>query len=399
MTSAVAGGDTTAGVGFIELGQKEDLRYLQQAMGSDPAVEFANPVPIRYLHVASEAEEGEGAEAAGFNVPPPAALMWNLRKIEWAQARALPNAPRDEDTRTIRVGVLDTGVDTQHPDLAGNVTDYHYIYPNLPTSPSGQDIVGHGTHVSGTIAAKINNNVGINGICTPALSVWKIFNDQPTYFQSSNIYSYLVDPVLYRRALAECIGNTEVINLSIGGTGVPDPLELTLYQQLIQSNVTVVAAMGNWRQQGSPTSYPGAIPGVIAAGATDIADRVASFSNSGRHITLCAPGVAIWSTQPTYPGQSGFQALRNPAGDPAPGMPLRRETNYAASSGTSMAAPHVTAAAALLQAQQVAAGAALSPAQVRTDLANTADKVPGMGGADFTPDYGFGRLNLQALLA
>src|SRR3712207_2779397 len=111
--------------------------------------------------------------AAG--VPPAAALMWNLRKIRWPEARALPGF---QDAQNIRVGVLDTGVDPNHPDLEGIVQGYRFSYPDLPLAPSDQDIVGHGTHVSGTIAAKINNDVGINGICTPRLLVWKIFSGE-----------------------------------------------------------------------------------------------------------------------------------------------------------------------------------------------------------------------------
>ena len=144
---------------------------------------------------------------------------------------------------------------------------------------------------------------------------------------------------------------------------------------------------------GSPPSYPAAIPGVIAIGATDRIDRVASFSNAGNHISLSGPGVAIWSTLPTYPGQTGFEAeFRN--GRLIPGEPERRENDYAAWQGTSMASPHVAAAAALLLANK----GRMSGAQVRTRLEETADKVPAMGRADWHIDYGVGRLNLLRLL-
>src|SRR6202030_3128779 len=109
-----------------------------------------------------------------------------------------------------------------------------------------------------------------------------------------------------------------------------------LFDQLIASGVTICAAMGNDRAYGSPTSYPAAIPGVIAVGATGLDDIVTAFSNRGTHIAICAPGKAIWSTLPTYPGQTGFNAVFGSDGRPQLGSPVGRETNYDAWDGTSM---------------------------------------------------------------
>jgi len=152
--------------------------------------------------------------------------------------------------------------------------------------------------------------------------------------------------------------------------------------------------MGNERQFGSPTSYPAAIPGVIAVGATSLDDKVANFSNRGNHISLVAPGVSIWSTLPTYPGRFGFAAVPGPNGKPVQGMEQRRETDYDSWNGTSMATPHVTAATALLLANKEK----MNPAAVRQKLMASADKTAGMNGNNFHPDYGAGRLNLLNLL-
>lgn len=201
---------------------------------------------------------------------------------------------------------------------------------------------------------------------------------------------------MYRRALADCLDQgMNVVNLSIGGPAEPGPDEAILFDQLLASGTTVVAAMGNEREAGSPTSYTAAIPGVIAVGATNILDRVTRFSNRGEHSSLSAPGQTIWSTLPTYPGQIGFRAEFDAAGQPRTGAAHSRNTEYAAWDGTSMASPHVAAAAALLLAQR----GAMKPADVRDRLRTTADHLPAMGTKKEHPDYGTGRLNLLKLLS
>jgi len=383
--------DRNAGVSIVQAEKDSDVPDLQAALGNDPNIEFVSRVPVRYL--AGESP-GAGIEA----VPPPASTMWNLQKIQWEEARELPNFREADD---IQVAVLDTGVDPNHPDLDQRVSSYVFEHPDLPSASSDQDIIGHGTHVAGTIAANINNELGINGICRCQLRVWKIFDDRPDCVPGNPPFGspslvYFVDPVMYRRALADCIDEgVDVINLSIGGRGKPDRNELQLFNELLNNGTTVVAAMGNERSEGSPTSYPAAIPGVIAVGATKLDDKVAEFSNKGNHISLCAPGVAIWSTLPTFPGQFGFRAFSGLFGRCIKGKALSRETDFDAWNGTSMASPHVAAAVALLLANQ----GKMSPADARASLMATADKVVAMGGADFHSDYGAGRLNLLRLLS
>lgn len=229
--------------------------------------------------------------------------------------------------------------------------------------------------------------------------VWKIFDDTPDLVRALpglEEFVYFVDPIMYRRALSECIeAEVDVLNLSIGGPQEPDPQERQLFNLLLAQGTTIVAAMGNERLSGSPTSYPAAIPGVIAVGATTVNDRVATFSNKGSHISLAAPGVGIWSTVPTYAGQLGFDAIPGPDGTPVAGAPRSRDTDYTSWQGTSMATPHVTAAAALLLSRR----GPMRGEEVRAALMAAADVVPGMNGLAFHQDYGAGRLNLVKLLA
>lgn len=380
------------GVRIVEMQPGANLVQMQAALAADPHVESVSQVARRYLYATrahtSKKPRKTAANMGAAAVPPPANTLWNLKKIQWSDARA---AGLDIKT-SINVAVLDTGVDPTHPDLAGTAITYVHDYPGSPSSTSDKDIVGHGTHVSGTISAIFDNGVGIDGICSCNLSVYKIFGDEAEYSPELGYFGYFVDPVLYHLALSACItAKCDVVNLSIGGPGKPGTVESKLFQTLINQGTTVVAAMGN-DASGLP-SYPAAIPGVIAVGASSLDDTIASFSNHGSHIALCAPGVGVWSTLPTYPGQDGFRAVVGPGGTPIKGAPIPRETDYDAWAGTSMATPHVTAAAALVLHKDGAG----PPANVKKRLMNAVDQVAGMGGAAFTKYYGSGRLNLTKI--
>jgi subtilisin family serine protease len=142
----------------------------------------------------------------------------------------------------------------------------------------------------------------------------------------------------------------------------------------------VAIAMGNEFEDGNPVEYPAAYPDVIAVGAVTQANRRASFSNTGKHIALCAPGVAILSTLPMKP--SAYRSAD--------------ETQYAAWDGTSMATPFVTGSAALVAAKN---SGSVTPAGVLARLTATASRPPDMGAASRSVDYGAGVLNLDAALA
>lgn len=376
--------DANAGVSALQLAPGTEPDALIAALRGDPSARFVSRVPVRYLLASGKGSAGQSPD--GYS-------MWNLLKIRWLLARTRRGFVEPSD---ITVAVLDSGIDAYHPELIAALNDYRYIWSDLPTSASNADIIGHGTHVSGTIAASVSNALGIMGICQCRLLVWKIFDDVPDYLGPQHGFGYFVEPLMYRRALAEALAQgVDVMNLSIGGRGTPDPQELALFQALIDRGTVVVAAMGNDRTvAGSVVSYPAAIPGVIAVGATSADDALAVFSNGGNHISLVAPGVGIWSTLPTYPGQGQFRVAFGPNGQPVLGAPIPRLTNYAPLNGTSMASPHVAAAAAMLLANK----GKDSPANVRRRLMDTAVKVPGMT-APFDVDFGAGRLDLWNLLA
>jgi subtilisin family serine protease len=340
------------GINMLRLAKSADLKKVEKDLAGTPGIEYVHRVPRRWM-------------TADRPLPrdPLSGEQWGLRAIKWFSLDPKLNAG------TVKVAVLDTGVDITHPELSNIIQTY------IHEGASGDDIVGHGTHVSGIISAEMNNNVGITGVCQCDLSVWKIFTDVPDPEDGE----YYVDDVLYQRAL-NGVRNAgmRVVNLSIGGTA-QSRTEEHLFRRLINSGVTVIAAMGNEFEEENPTEFPGAYPGVIAVGATGKSNRRASFSNTGKHISIVAPGLNIISTLPLTPS-----AARG-----------ADEVQYASWSGTSMATPHVSAAAALILARYPD----LSPQQVAQRLTSTARKLTAMGNRAFTREYGYGLLNLESAVS
>ena len=355
--------DDLKGINLLEISKSADAAAVAKQLEKSPGVEYAELVPARWAAGARGARKRparRSRERAGTaaKTDPMINRQWGLRAIQWF-GRRWP------DSSDIRVGVLDTGVDGNHPDLA-------FRFPYVSTGGKREDIVGHGTHVTGIIAAATNNTTGIAGICRCALQVWKIFGDEP-----AEDGEYYVDEVMYQRALNDArTKDMQVVNLSIGGTAYSRTEEL-LIRRLIENDCLVVAAMGNEYEQDNPLEYPAAFAGVVAVGAITETNRRARFSNTGPHISLVAPGTNILSTLPLK-----ASAYRN-----------EEETEYGAWSGTSMAAPHVTGAATLLRAK----ARSLKAKEVAERLSKTAAKLPGMKGRRTTA-LGSGLLDLSALI-
>ncbi len=368
--------DPLANLTMIEIDPLQPLEPLLIELANDPLVLRVSRVPTRHLIDGPEA--GDAADAVR--------SWWNLVKIRWNEARRAESFIEAND---IVVAVLDTGIDPGHPDLRERVEGYWRRW-----GVSDQDIVGHGTHVAGIIAAQIGDG-GIDGICACKLRPFKVFDDEPSYYEEAGRFEYLVNPKSYLRALRQCmIDPVNVINLSLAGYE-RDPEEEHVIGELIRANRVVVAGMGNDGRGANRRAFPAALDGVVAVGATNADDRCIRSSSSGAHIALCAPGDAIWSTLPTYPGQHHYEAVFDDRMMPLPGAPMSRARDYHFGTGTSMAAAHVSGAVALLLARNPR----LSPGEVRRRLMDTAEKLGEMSTAAFTPAHGAGRLSLEALLA
>ncbi len=286
----------------------------------------------------------------------------------WALTRGRPE---------ILVAVLDTGVDLKHPDLAGRLV----VGTDIGAGDSDPtDENGHGTHVAGIIAAVAGNARGVAGIAPTVLVMPVKVMD--------------VDGSIWDTAVAEGIAwavarGARVINMSLGGDQASPTIDAAI-DHARAHGVVVVAAAGN---NGAAVSQPAAYPPTLAVAAVE--DRPASldgngdgipdgcsvarfgagqyrhalYSNAGPEVDLAAPGSCIVSTYRTASGSA-----------------------YASLSGTSMATPMVSAAAALVLSRNPS----LTVGQVEAALIGTAADL-GTPGPD--PQTGAGLLQVGAAVA
>ncbi len=241
-------------------------------------------------------------------------LPWGVNRID---ADLVWNDPKGTRGAGVNVAVLDTGIDTNHPDLAANLAD-KYSCVNAITS-NVEDLNGHGTHCSGIIAA-VNNTVGVVGV-GPEIDLYMVQISRKSTISETDIIEGINWCIATHRDI-DPDNDIQVMSMSFGGgysSGEADALE-TAYNE----GIVLVAAAGN---ESGAVIYPAALPNVIAVSATDSSDRFATFSNFGTAIDLAAPGVSIYSTY--------------------------LNDGYATMSGTSMACPHVAGAAAMVIASGI----------------------------------------------
>ena len=253
----------------------------------------------------------------------------------------------------VKVGVVDNGCDYTHPDLAANFRagDYGYDFVGGDADPrpdNGQiSEAFHGTHVSGIIAAVIDNSIGVAGWAQAQLLAVRVLNDS-----GSGMTSDLASGI---RWAAD--NGCRVINMSLTASAAPtDVIEACSYA--VSLGCLLFAASGN--DSAATIGYPAALSTVVAVGATDQNSHLAWYSNWGPEQEVVAPGSNVVSTAPS--------------------------NTYVEASGTSMATPEVTGVAALM----FGADAGLTAARVRSFLAASAIDMGASGRDAF---YGYGMVN------
>ncbi len=298
------------------------------------------------------------------------------------------------DSSDIIVAVIDSGIDYYHEDLTSNMwvnpgeiagngldddgngyIDDVYGYNFVSDNGDPMDDFYHGTHCAGTIAAEGNNGIGITGVSWNArLMAVKVLDDN-----GAGYISDIAAGIIYAANMGAKVSNNSygsfMKNEELYGKAVYFPI-IDAFQAANEAGMVAVTSAGNSRANLDDvsyvdgelsTSYPAGInlSNIISVAATDADDQLAPFSNYGfADVDMGAPGVGIYSTMPG--------------------------NKYGLLSGTSMAAPHVTGAAALLLAQHPE----LEPYEVRAILMQSGDSVSSLEDITISGK----RLNLTAAL-
>lgn len=300
---------------------------------------------------------------------PEYSLQWALKKI-----RADQVWEEGVTGEGVIVAVVDTGVDLDHPDLAGsnqvrsNLVQGYNAYTRSALPGAEQDDHGHGTSVAGVIAA-LNNDLGIVGIAYNA----KIMPIKAMDKTGEGEDSIIADGIIWAAD-----HGARIINMSIGSPEQTKVLDDAL-EYAAKKGCLLVAASGNNKDQvvqsafqpqttTNQVAYPGAHPRVMAVSAVDMNDSIADFSLTGPEVILSAPGKRIltdfWS---------------------------EKEVGCGYSTGTSIAAPFITGAAALLWSKYPK----LKAEDIQQALLGSASDL-GAKGRD--KDYGFGRVDVYRAL-
>lgn len=273
---------------------------------------------VNFVYVGAQAQQPARQDPPAGD----ASAQYVVRKLHLTEAHRIN---RGDD---VLVAVIDSRIDKNHPDLAGTIAD-EFDAVGSPAQPHP-----HGTAIAGAIAA----NSKLVGVAPKVrLLAVRAFSGAGESAQSTTFN--VLKGIDWAAAK-----NARIINMSFAG-----PADPMLKQMLAIANargIVLIAAVGNGGPK-SPPLYPGADAGVIGVTATDADDKLMPQANRGPQVAVAAPGVEILAAAP--------------------------DGKYQITSGTSVAAAHVSGVAALLLATKPK----LTPAQVRDNLARSAHRVPG----------------------
>lgn len=351
---------------------KGSERALAAQLAADPDVAFAEPNWLRQ-------PDAIDARLWAFRNPGGLNMLYTSGGTGPIPASYASLADADEDAlegigaggQPVVVGSLDTGVDFAHPEFAGRlIAGRDWVTGD--NDPSDTPDEGHGTHTTGTIAG---TTVGVAGI-TGAASNVKVYVQRvcgPAGCPTSAIVNAIYAAADYPGMVA--------MNLSLGGRTI-STAEKNAILYATNKGVLVIASAGN--SGTNKVACPACDPNAVSVAATTWKDELASYSQYGSGLDIAAPGGLCYSNT-TEDGcifsaiVAGYTVGKTYAGPLAGG-------SYAYMNGTSMAAPQVTGAAAVVASKLGLRGAAL-----RNRLQSTADD---KGTAGYDTRFGYGRLNV-----
>ncbi|HZP83619.1 MAG TPA: S8 family serine peptidase [Chthonomonadaceae bacterium] len=299
----------------------QDTLNAVTTLKQDARVRWVGPNRLYYPDAAPTSEPGDPRYQSG--------EQWNLKMINMPQAWYLQKGAANTN-----VAIIDSGTHLNHEDLTGQYDPGSFDFAdndNNVTADGGGTEPEHGTHTSGIMIARTDNGVGIAGICWQNIKC-VMLKDQKAG-QANLDGAAILNAYAYVAAQA---ANLHIVSLnlsfgSFGGdpTDVNDP-EYQAIQNIVSAGVIVVASAGNSGGDNS-THLPSAFPFVLSVSAVGPSGTLASYSSFGK-VDIAAPGGDI-----------------SASGNLSDGILSTEGLGYAFEQGTSDAAPHVTAVAALLR--------------------------------------------------
>jgi subtilisin family serine protease len=323
------------------------LSLLRKRLANHPDVAYAEPDYYQFTHATKAPND------------PLYPLQWPVADNPDGHDIDAPTA-WGQRTSCAKVAIVDTGIDTDHPDLVANLykskdkpnnnkdddkngyVDDTYGYNAIKGKGSGEDNDGHGTHVAGIVAGRANDALGVSGICWSAkLMPVKFMNSQGKGSTSNAIAAI-------QYAVKQ---GFKIVNCSFGSSSKSSALKDVVDYAQDHKVLLVVAAGNNSQNIDKHPEYPASYgeSNILTVAATTDEDQLASFSNWGSTgVDLAAPGDSVLST---YLG-GGYKVL----------------------SGTSMATPYVAGVAAMLRKQEPDA----TYGNIRYAIRHKVDKPPAL---------------------
>ncbi len=251
-------------------------------------------------------------------------------RINWAESiLGIPDVWRLTQGEGVKVAILDTGVDIDHPDLQDAI-----VATKDFTGDGIEDENGHGTHCAGIVGARLNG-VGFVGVAPKVeLLIGKVLGNE-----GSGSFSWISDGIFW--AVDQ---GADIISMSLGGAGSDNELFQAVQYALFYGKYVICAAGNEGSLYQNSIGYPGRYGGVLTVASHDSNGNPSGFSSRGGEVDVMAPGSEIWSTY--------------------------KDGGYAELSGTSMATPFVAGLAALIASKHNGSDLNNSPLENNEDMKN-----------------------------